>query len=68
MKCDANSYTLFFSNFFNYVVNRLLFYDFPRKIFYYVNPLSNYFYYLNIVTFKSLEYDHRCSEEEITFW
>ena len=50
---------LFFSDFFNFVVNRLLFYDFPRKISYYVNPLSNYFYYLNIVTFKSLENDHR---------
>lgn len=67
MKCDANSYTLFFSNFFNFVVNHLLFYYFSRKISYYVNLLSNYYYYLNIVTFKSLEIDHRCSEE-ITFW
>lgn len=68
MKCDANSYTLFFPDFFNFVVNRLLFYDFPGKISYYANPLSNFFYCLIIVTFKFLENDHRCSEEEITLW
>ena len=68
MKCDANSYTLFFSDFINFVVNRLLFYDFPGKITCYANPLSNSFYCLIIVTFKFLENDHRCSEEEIALW